>query len=157
MKQTGHLAIDGHEAPVVTVGREGVGTVNGILIALQGLRGLAHVAVGTAQKIVGTHLLVGGAVVVVVVGSLKQQRVEAAGHGHIGTVQAVGPVEQCRHLLTPPRAAQQQRNDRQDIYKTLHDCKDNKYCGNNKEKEKKKKCPHFLSEGISAHRGTVPL
>ena len=44
----------------------GVCTGNGTLVAFQSLRCLAHVAVGTAEEVVGAHALVGRAVAVVV-------------------------------------------------------------------------------------------
>ena len=52
-----------------------------------------YIILHNVDSVVGTHLFVGGAVTVVVVGGLTQQRVEATSHGHIVAVQAVGAVE----------------------------------------------------------------
>ena len=56
---------------------------------------LSYVAVGTAEEIVGTEALVGGAVMVEVVDGLTQQAV--GGDGDVVAVQAVGLVESGQH------------------------------------------------------------
>ena len=113
MKQIRHLPIDGHQTMVVTIAAQRVGAVNSILKTLEGGRSLAHVAVGTAKKVVGAELLVGGAMTVVVLRGLKEQRVEAAGHRDIGTVQAVGPIEQGFHTLPPSVVAGNEQEQQQ--------------------------------------------
>ena len=52
---------------IVTFLARRVGTFHRFLIALQGHGGLTHVAVGTAQQVVGTHPFVGRAMAVVIV------------------------------------------------------------------------------------------
>jgi hypothetical protein len=56
---------------------------------------LAHVAVGTAEEVVGTESLVGGAVMVEIVDGLTKQAV--GGDGDIVAVEAVGLFEYGQH------------------------------------------------------------
>jgi len=88
MIHVGHLGVYAAQGVEVTTGGSGVGTVDGRLVTLNGLRCLAHVAVGTAEEVVGAHALVGRAVAVVVLAGKQEQRV--AGHGDVVAVHGVG-------------------------------------------------------------------
>ena len=82
----------------VAVGGGGIGTVGGIVIVLKGFGGLTAVAVDAAQKVVGTHLLVGRAVTVVVVGGRLQPFAQRV-HRHIRLVHRVGTRYRLPHFL----------------------------------------------------------
>ena len=69
---------------VVTVLRGSVCPVDGILIALDGLRSLAKIGIGATEDVVGTHLFVGRTVAVEILRKAEGQRV--VGHQAVGTV-----------------------------------------------------------------------
>jgi len=89
------MTIDAGQHGIVAVGGGSVGTGDAILPYFYGTWRLAHVAVGTAEEVMGTEALVGSAVAVEIGGGLKQQTV--GGDGDIVAVQAVGLVEHCKH------------------------------------------------------------
>ncbi|MBQ8629609.1 MAG: hypothetical protein IJ421_09080 [Prevotella sp.] len=64
--QPRHLSIHPAQQFVIAVGRSGVCLVYCIVIALKGTGCVAHVAVGAAEEIMGTHAFLGCAVSVVV-------------------------------------------------------------------------------------------
>ena len=99
MEQFCHLSVDAHQPAIVAVAAQCVGTVNGILIALEGGRCLTLVAVGTAEEIMDTHLLIGSTVTVVISRGLQKQRVDTIGHRDVGAVHAVSSVEQGLHTV----------------------------------------------------------
>ncbi len=70
---------------------------------MKGGRGFAHITIGTAEEIVGTHALIGGAVAVEPLGGFLQHRVGSK--GYIVTVEAVCLVEDCQHTTTLAAAA----------------------------------------------------
>ena len=59
-----HLPVNSGKLWIIAIFAEGIGTVDGILIALKGHGGLAVVMVGTAQQIVGQQAVVRRAVVI---------------------------------------------------------------------------------------------
>ena len=73
---------------LVAVAAKCVGTVDGILIALEGGKSLSFVAVGTALQVMvmSTHLLIGSAVTIVIMRGFQKQRVDAISHRDIGTI-----------------------------------------------------------------------
>ena len=64
VKDQCHLPIHPCQLSVVTVLGGGIGTVEGVMVALQSHGGLAVLVVGAAQQVVGQQLVVGRAVVV---------------------------------------------------------------------------------------------
>ena len=64
VKDQCHLPIHSCQLGVVTVLGGGIGTVEGIVVALQGHGDFAVLVVGAAQQVVGQQLIVGAAVAV---------------------------------------------------------------------------------------------
>ena len=96
--------------PIVAISGGGVGTIYGIIIALKGGWGFAHVAVGTTQEVVGTHALIGGAVTVEPLCCRPQHGV--ASYRKVVTVEAVSLVEDCQHTTTLTAAAGCEQQER---------------------------------------------
>ena len=70
---------------------------------MKGGGGFAHITIGTAEEIVGTHTFVGGAVTVEPLGGDFQCGV--CSKGNIVAVEAVCLVEDCQHTTTLTAAA----------------------------------------------------
>ena len=88
---------------IVTIFTYGIGTFYGLLIALEGHRSLAHVAIGTAEEVVGTDLLVGRAVAVVVVSHFLEDGV--GGQGVVALVAGIGQQQIVVHTVSLIREA----------------------------------------------------
>ena len=70
-----HLSIDTAKRIIITIRRHSISTLHSILVTAESHRCLAHVAVGTPQKIVGCHPLVGCAMVVEIVNNYLMQTI----------------------------------------------------------------------------------
>ena len=83
---------------IVTVAASGIGILGGTMKRIEGGWGLSHIGISAAEKIVGEHLLVGGAVAVEIVSEGEGQRVIGQqGVSLIGGLQIVEPLS---HPLT---------------------------------------------------------
>ena len=82
---------------VVTINSSGVGTLHGIVIGREGLGGLAEVTVDAAEEVMGFHLLIGGAVAVVIVNDVDHHGV--GGEGDVCLVAGLGLKQAVAHLL----------------------------------------------------------
>ena len=92
---------------VVTVGGGGIGTVGSIKVGVEGSRRLAHVGIGAAKDVVGTHALVRCAVAVEIAGEGLGQRVVR--HHGVGTVLPLQLLQLLQHLLMPLAARGKQQ------------------------------------------------
>ena len=78
------------QLPEVAVLVGGVGALYGLVVVVEGKRGLAHVVVGAAEQVVGQHAVVGRAVCVEIVHEDALEAVAAEdGVGLVGTLQRV--------------------------------------------------------------------
>ena len=82
---------------IVAVCSSGVGTTGGTKVSLESRWRLAEVSVCAAEDIVGTHTLVGCAVMVEVFGEALSQRV--VGHHGVGKVLPLQLLQMGEHLL----------------------------------------------------------
>lgn len=89
MKKFSHLSVYAHQQAEVAVSGSSVGTIYGLLVALECLRSLTLVAIGAAKEIMGTGALVGSTVAVVVVGGLGKDTVRGC-QGDIAAVHGIG-------------------------------------------------------------------
>ena len=105
MKYLVHLAIYLHQQRVVAVTGGGVGPFGGSLVGIEGLGQESFDMVGTAEEVVGTGLLVAGAVAVVVADDGLQE-----GVGQIGRVEFLQGVDECQLTVIAVVAAGQQQD-----------------------------------------------
>ena len=121
----------------------GVGTVEGVMVALQGYRSLAVLVVGTAQQVVGQQLIVGGAMVV------EETDIGfyvLGGKGLVVAVAYIDAVEAGPHqspLASRGASHQHQQHPQKEDCQSFHNCK-----GTNK----REKCQILLSKFVSPLR-----
>ena len=123
MKNFSHLSIDSAEDVEVAIAPCGVGTVDGLLIGFDGLWCLAHIGIGSSQKVMGEHPFIAGTVAVEVTDEDALQAVAA--EDRVCLIHRL----QCIQLLTPlitiaaTRKAEQRQNTYYDIISSFHAAK----------------------------------
>ena len=114
MENDRHLSVHSAELGEVLVAHGGsIGTVDGVLIAFEGHRGVAFLVVGAAQEVVGQQAVVG---VAVTIEELDVGLYVLRGEGLVGAVAHVDAVETAAHpvALSLGGAAAQRRHQQGD-------------------------------------------
>ena len=112
----GTLPIHSAELGEVAIIGSGVGTADGLLIAVEGHGSLVHISVAAAKKVVSQHLVVGSAVAVEVVGEGLCLVAFRDGEHGVGSVQRVQRIKPLTHLAVLT-ATEQEASVSYTIYK----------------------------------------